>query len=330
MAAILLAVTACGSTASSDSAVTASFESSSRPAETTSTAMAVGTTYEMADDDSLVGEAAETEDGSDETTERKLVYTGSMDLETKEFDESLAEILALVGENGGYVSSQEVSGASMRYQGSSYERTATLTVRIPSADFERVMTDVAGICNMTSQSMWVEDISDTYYDTQAHLDTLKLQEERLLAILEQATQLDDIITIESSLSDVRYQIESITAKLRRMDNRVDYSTLTLYLREVVEYSEQKTTVTFGERLAAAAKRGGAKISNFFQGLALWIVEDLPVTLLWIVLIGAVVFIAVKVIRFLFPKHSSGEKKERRHLFRKKTGEVTPDEQEKQE
>jgi hypothetical protein len=233
-------------------------------------------------------------------TERKIVYTGSMDLQTKEFDKALGDITALVKESGGYISSQETNGRSLTYSGGYYSRYASLTVRVPADKFDSLMNGVSGICNVTEQSVSTDDISDTYYDAEAHLSTLKLEEERLLDILSKAEKLDDVITLEQALSDVRYQIESLTAQLRRMDNSVTYSTLTLYLNEVVEYTEPTTEpVSFAEKLAEAAKRSGESIADFFENLILWIVEELPLVLLWAVLIIAVLWVLVRVLRFVF-------------------------------
>ncbi len=259
-----------------------------------------------------VGESGSAVPASD----RKIVYTGSMELQTKEFDDALAAITKLVGEAGGYVSSQEVSGRSLTYRGNYYERRASLTIRVPAKKFDSLMSGVAGICNVTDRSVWTDDISERYYDAEVHLSTLRLQEERLLEILSKAEKLEDVITLEQALSDVRYEIESLTAQLRRMKDQVDYSTLTLTLQEVVEYSEvEAPPATFGEKVSEAAKRSAQSIGDFFEGLILWIIEDLPLVLLWLLLICFVLWVLVRVLRFIFRRTGapSGEKKP---LFRR--------------
>ena len=52
--------------------------------------------------------------------------------------------------------------------------------------------------------------------------------------MEKAESIEDIITIEQRLSNVRYQIESMEAQLRTYDNKVDYSTVHLDVSEVKE------------------------------------------------------------------------------------------------
>ena len=69
------------------------------------------------------------------------------------------------------------------------------------------------------------------------LETYAIEEERLLSMLEKATTVEEMIQLESRLSDIRYQIESLESRLRNWQNQVDYSTITIYLREVEELSD---------------------------------------------------------------------------------------------
>lgn len=298
--ALVLCLTSCGGSAKS------SMASSSAPMmyATAPSASAGGYKNEVSFDAAAPMEKAESDmgfadnavQGNVPESDRKIVYTGNMELETKEFDSALSVISSLISEAGGYISSQEISGASMNHKGY-YERRAYITARVPSADFDSFMTGVSDICNVTSRAVWKDDISDTYYDAAARLETLELQEDRLLEILAKAERLEDIITIERELSNVRYEIESITARLRRMDNQVDYSTINLNLHEVVEYSEIDTEpISFGEELKNEFERGIKRVKNFFRDLALWFVGDMPVLLLSIAFWGAIILVAVLVLK----------------------------------
>ena len=183
---------------------------------------------------------------------RKIIRHLSMELETREFTEAVQSIQAAVAEAGGYIESQNQEGYSLGSRSRYQERYANIQARVPSAKLDEVARSVGGFCNVLSQSESMDDITDSYYDAQAHLKSLQIQEERLLAILEKADKLEDIITLESALSDVRYQIESLTASLRRMDSQVTYSYLNISLREVVEYQEvQEKPRTFTERMGEA-------------------------------------------------------------------------------
>lgn len=235
---------------------------------------------------------------------RKIIRHASMDLETQEFDAALQGIQQAVANAGGYIESQNQGGGTSyasrgRYQ---EERYANIQARVPSGKLDEVMHSVGGLCNVLSQSESMDDITDSYYDAQAHLDTLKIQEERLLAILEKAEKLEDIITLESALSDVRYQIESLTASLRRMDSQVTYSYLNLSLQEVVEYQEvQEKPRTFGERLREAGGDGLEDMVDGLQNFAIAIARVGPSLLVW----AAIILCVVLVVRAITKARAKG-------------------------
>jgi len=223
---------------------------------------------------------------------RKIIRHMSMDLETREFTDALQSIQAAVAEAGGYIESQSQDGYNSLGSRSRYqERYAHIQARVPSAKLDEVARSVGGFCNVLSQSENMDDITDSYYDAQAHLSTLKVQEERLLAILEKADKLEDIITLESALSDVRYQIESLTASIRRMDSQVTYSYLNISLREVVEYQEiQEKPRTFGERMSEAFGDGVGDMVDGLQNFALFLARVGPSLVVLILIVAAIVLV----------------------------------------
>ena len=69
-------------------------------------------------------------------------------------------------------------------------------------------------------------------------------------MLEKAETVADMITIESRLSEVRYNIESVTSQLNNWQHQVDYSTINLSIYEVKELSpEIAIPRTLGRRLS---------------------------------------------------------------------------------
>ena len=297
--AIALAMTlflmGCGGSATSSAAAdtaAAAPAASSSAAYSMETQASAGLAYE--------DYAAQTEEGQTTSPfpdERKIIRHASMDLETREFDSAVQQIEALVAEAGGYIESSSQEGYSLEYQGDYRERYASIQARIPSEKLDGVMASVGGLCNVLNQSESMDDITDSYYDAQARLDSLEIQEERLLELLSQATSLEDMITLESALSEVRYQIESLTASLRRMDSQVAYSYLNLSLQEVVEYQTiQEKPQSFGEQLSAAFGRGIEDMVDGLQDFALFLAEAGPSLVVLAAVIAAVVLVVRACVR----------------------------------
>ena len=65
-----------------------------------------------------------------------------------------------------------------------------------------------------------QDVTSAYVDVEARLKSLKLQEERLYAMMEQAGDLETLLAIQNQLTEVQYQIESYTAQQRTYDDLI--------------------------------------------------------------------------------------------------------------
>lgn len=222
---------------------------------------------------------------------RKIIRRASMDLETREFDSALRSIQQAVANAGGYIESQSQNGYSYGSRSRYQERYANISARVPSAKLDEVIQSVGGVCNVLSQSEHIDDITDSYYDVEARLKTLRIQEERLLEILSKAEKLEDIITLEGALSDVRYQIENLTASLRRMDSQVTYSFLDMSIQEVVEYQTvQEKPRTFGQRIGDAFSDGVGDMVDGLQDFAIWLARVGPSLVVWLIILAAIILI----------------------------------------
>ncbi|MFV0496603.1 MAG: DUF4349 domain-containing protein [Candidatus Fimivivens sp.] len=231
------------------------------------------------------------------TPDRKIVKRSTLSLESKEFDSAIEQILSVIAQQGGYIQNQSISGQSLTHSGAYYERSASIEARIPADKLNSVITTVGGLCNVTSKSENIDDITDSYFDTQAHLDSLTLQEERLLDILSKADKLEDIIALEQALSEVRYQIESLTASMRRMDSQVAYSYLNLELQEVIEYRlVESAPKTLDDKISASFKRSGENLARFFESLLFFVIEDLLLIVICLAMLSALICFIIRVVR----------------------------------
>lgn len=216
----------------------------------------------------------------------KLVYTGDLTIETTDFEDSAQALYDTVNQYEGYFSSSDVSSYSQNYRWGSY------TVRLPSEHYYAFQQALGELCHITRTSTTVEDISEVYYDTQGRLETQEIKLERLQSLLEQAENMEDIITIESAISDTQWQIDSLSGEMRHYDSIVDYATIEIYLDEVYQLSTvQEAPKTFGERIGNGLTQGG---ENFVDGL-----EDLVVGLAynWAgILVIAVIVVAGLTVR----------------------------------
>ena len=164
----------------------------------------------------------------------KIIQTGNISMESLKFDESVTKTLDYVTSIGGYAESSNIQGQGISSGNTAMNRTANYVFRVPADKYTDFFSKMKGYGVVTSEQSQGQDITDQYFDTDARLKSLKIQEERELALLQKATKLSDILELEKELNNVRYQIESYTGTLRKWDSLVSYSTVKVTIKEVDE------------------------------------------------------------------------------------------------
>ena len=279
---IMLTIPACGASSGSSASDSAAW-SNSMPGE------------EAVQEAGVYEEAAETDMGSGSETaaldenavsDRKLIKNVSMAVETEDYTGLVSNIQSRVEELGGYTESFEAYNES-----SVGNRSASLTLRIPADRLDEFVSQVEEISNIVSRQETVEDVTLTYVDLESRRRMYEEEEDRLLSLLEQAETLEEIIALESRLTEVRYQLESMESQLRTMDNQVNYSTVYLSIDEVERYTPPAEKGTW-ERIRTGFTENVYRVGNGIKEFFIGFVISLPILL--VLAVG--IIIAVIVIR----------------------------------
>ena len=232
-----------------------------------------------------------------QSSSRKLIKNVNLNVETEEFDKFLANIESKVVSLGGYVEMSEVSGRSL-YNTSS-NRYASITARVPNDKLDAFVESVTAQSNITNKTLSTEDVTLEYADTQAHIESLKSEQQRLNDLITKAEDLDTLLTLEARLTEVSYQIESYERQIRSMDNKVDYATIYLYVDEVTHYTPvEEEPLSAGERIRRGFSENVYQIGHGFQEFGIGFVIGLPYIILTLTifgLIGLVIFLIVRAI-----------------------------------
>ena len=226
---------------------------------------------------------------------RKLIRTVSLSLETKEFDSVLTNLSTKTTELGGYIETSSVNGNSYSHHSTRY---ASYVIRIPADKLNEFVEVVSELGNVTQKNESVEDVTLRYIDVESHKKALETERERLLELLSKAENMEEILTIESKLSDIRYEIENYESQLKTMDNQIDYSTVSVYVDEVERVTDtgekgffEEIKERFGNSLYVVA-RG-------IRGLVIGILGSLPI----LIVCGGVIAVVVIVVRKILKKRN---------------------------
>lgn len=232
--------------------------------------------------------ASASESGKNDLSARKMIRTANLTVETKTFDEFMSKLEANILEMGGYLSSSSINGQSYR---SEKVRYANLTVRIPADTYDAFVSGIAGYANVTNRSESVNDVTMAYVDTESRIKAYETEYQTLLEILEKATSLDDVLVIQSRITDVTYQLESYRSQLRKYDDLISYCTVHLNVNEVVELTEIKEPPkTVLERMSQGLADTWDMITDDTEDFAVWFVSALPLLVIWAIIIVLVVIV----------------------------------------
>ena len=204
----------------------------------------------------------------------KLIYTANVTIESKDFDAARTALNEAVSAAGGYMESSDESS----YSGMG--RSLSLTIRVPQDNYTNFLAAAAQAGNLVDKSEQVQDVTTQYMDIEARLSNLTAQRTRLQELQAQADTLADLLEIESSLSDVQYQIESWQSQLDWYSNQVSCCTVYITLNEVETLTP--TSTSFGAKLLAALRNGWTGFVSGAQAVAVFLVGAWPA-----ILIGAV-------------------------------------------
>ena len=215
--------------------------------------------------------------------ERKIIKTYDLNAETKEFDATVQGLDALVAEFGGYVESNSISN---RNYNSKMARYASYKFRIPADKAEEFVGSIGNTLNVTRQNSNAQDVSESYYSIEATMQELQTERDSLLNMMASLDNQKDYnfwLTVQTRLSEVRQQIARLQAQLNNYDSRVEYSTVSLYINEVVNYTPDEEQ-PFGTRIANAFSAGLKEFAEFSVDFAIWFAEALPFLVLFAIIL----------------------------------------------
>lgn len=217
----------------------------------------------------------------------KLIRRAELHIQTEQFDESREALNALVDSCGGYyeISSEYGGGRRDAYA----SRSGEYTIRVPAEKYNQFLSQTGELGYVTNKTESSEDVGEQYYDVESRLKTQRTKQERLLALLEKAENMEDIISLENALSDVEYMIELYSSELNRYDALIGFSTFTVYLNEVNRVTQEVgETASLGARMLAGFQSSVRGLGEGFQDFLIWVSYHVFL----VVILAAVVVVAV--------------------------------------
>ncbi len=268
-----------------------------------------GTADEIASEGTDIPEETTDTDVKTKTTidREKIVYSGSLFIETLTYEDTVKKLYDLVEKKGGIIQSENSSEYSPNYSSDRTARTLNLTIRIPAKEFRSFIKGAEGIGKVTNMNTQADNITKNYYDVASRRASLRTELDRLNELLEVAETTEDLLSIMDRIAYVQGDLDSLEAQLRNMDTDVAYSTMTIDIDEVIEYSV--TPQGFGERVADAVVGSWHNFIYVVQNIIIFLIYLLPAVIAFLVFAVVVLII----IFICHKKHIAKGRKKGQHI-----------------
>jgi len=175
--------------------------------------------------------------------ERHIIQNAHVQMETEEFDDVVSVLRQLSHASEGYVESEMLTNRG--------QRIFTIVMRVPVANFEAVLAQVESLADVRFTNQSAQDVTDRFYDLASGLETRRIEEERILSLIDEAEGVHDLLALETRLSNTRLSIETYLAQLNNMAGQIAFSTINVTLFDIFEEDIVVAAPTLGERIGGA-------------------------------------------------------------------------------
>ena len=245
-----------------------------------------------------VNESSEVKNDSTQqnvSRQQMVIISYMLDVECDDLAKAVDSIRQRCDDNGGYVESEETS----QYYG-------CLVIRVPSGSSDEFVKFLDDSFDINRTQKGTQDITDSYVDNEARLTNLKAEESQILEVMKKASTVEDILSVQGRLYEVRGEIESLEALKKSWDSRVQYSTIEINISQKAIVNETKKSIISGSEFVKAIKNGfantGIGLILFIQRLIIFLISNI---LVLIILAGAA-YGAVRLSRKRKSKRQAGE------------------------
>ncbi|MEU5956196.1 DUF4349 domain-containing protein [Streptomyces sp. NPDC047525] len=212
-----------------------------------------------------------------ELTGTHIIRTATLTVRVKDVPKALDEARAAATDAGGVVGDETTDR-----DGRGHERSR-IVLRVPQDRYDEVLTSLEGTGKLIERKAKAQDVTDQVVDVESRIKSQRASVARVRELMDKATKLSDVVTLEGELSSRQSELEALLARQSSLKDRTSMSTITLSLSET---AVKKAAADDDDPTFVDALSGGW---NAFVTMLRWLA----------VAIGAILpFAAVAVLLFL--------------------------------
>jgi hypothetical protein len=148
-----------------------------------------------------------------------VIKHGTISLRVPDISSAVQASTERVAALGGYASGSKRSGTGEDLQ-------ATGTFRIPSAQWDAALNALRSIGEVLDEETATDDVTTQVVDLGARIRNLQVTEQALQQIMDRATGIKDVLTVQDQLTTTRGEIEQLTSEKAHLEEQAAWSTIT--------------------------------------------------------------------------------------------------------
>ncbi|WP_371663231.1 DUF4349 domain-containing protein [Streptomyces sp. NBC_00280] len=185
---------------------------------------AAGALEEQAGSDSKPGAQAST--APQAAAGPHIIRTVSVSVQVKDVSKALAKVRTVTANAGGFVGS-ETTTLDEEEGGENTD----VVLRVPVGEYERVLAALEGTGKLLHREAESKDVTDQVVDVESRITTQRASVNRIRELMDKATKLSDVVTLEGELSRRQADLESLLARQASLKDRTSLATINLSLSE---------------------------------------------------------------------------------------------------
>jgi Domain of unknown function (DUF4349) len=166
----------------------------------------------------------------------------SLSVSSGTFDQRLADVRSLVELEQGFISGTD---AQANPTTNDQIRTGVITFMVPATRFDDTIDQLSKLGKVQNEHISGQDVSGQYVDLNARLVNAESQRNAMLALLAQAHNINDIITVQNQIGQITGEIEQLKGQIKYLDTNTAYSTVTVSMTEAGAPVQAATSDSWG-------------------------------------------------------------------------------------
>jgi hypothetical protein len=163
-------------------------------------------------------------------TDRQVVRTGYVSMRVDDVAKGVFDVHALVRKRNGLISSEDT-------QSSGDSTYSTITAQIPADGLDAFIADVSALGTVDSVNINAQDVTTQVVDLDARIAALSASIDRMTQLMAQASRIEDLLAIETQLSQRQSELDSLTAQRTWLGEQVAMSTITVSLSPMTQIAD---------------------------------------------------------------------------------------------